>query len=197
MKAFVLAEAAAELVQTGRHMLAMGLVAGHDGNISVRLSENEILVTPSGISKGRMTPAELLLVDMQGKVISANASGGLKPTSELPMHLEVYRRNPEARAVLHAHSPFATAFALAGRTLHSRLPEVTECLGEIPLLPFAEPGTQELAAGVGGAAAKGVRGALMAEHGSVVWGDCLTQALCRLEELEQACRIEWLASFLK
>lgn len=195
MKPFILAQTAAEMVQTGRKMLAAGLVAGHDGNISVRLSENAVLVTPAGRSKGDLAAADLLLVDMEGRVISAQQAG--KPTSELLMHLQVYRDNPEARAVLHAHSPYATAFALAGRTLCSRLPEVTECLGEIPLLPFAEPGTQQLADGVGAAAARGLRGALLAEHGSVVWGDGLTQALCRLEELELACKIEFLASFLK
>ncbi len=113
------------------------------------------------------------------------------------MHLRVYQADPAARAVLHAHSPYATAFALAGRTLQSRLPEVTECLGEIPLLPFAEPGTQQLADGVGQAVAQGARGALLAEHGCVVWGDSLSQALYRLEEMELACKIEWLASFLK
>ncbi len=194
MKQFSLAQTAAELVQTGGRMLAAGLVAGHDGNISVRLNEQEILVTPAGKSKGELGPADLLLVDLQGRVLS---HGPGRPTSELPMHLRVYQADPAARAVLHAHSPYATAFALAGRTLQSRLPEVTECLGDIPLLPFAEPGTQQLADGVGQAVAQGARGALLAEHGCVVWGDSLSQALYRLEEMELACKIEWLASFLK
>ena len=87
------------------------------------------------------------------------------------MHLQIYQNNPEVQAVVHAHSPFATAFAAAGRTLQgSCLPEVTECLGEIPLLPFAEPGTEQLGLAVG-QAARQYRGALLAAHGSVAWGE--------------------------
>ena len=177
MKQFTLTAAAAEIVEVGRRLLLNGMIAGHDGNISIRLNENEILVTPAGRSKGELTAADLLLVDMQGHMLPNVAAPGLKPTSELPMHLQIYQHNPEIQAVVHAHSPFATAFAAAGRTLQdSCLPEVTECLGEIPLLPFAKPGTEQL--------------------GSVAWGVNLRQAFYRMEELELACKIEFLASFL-
>lgn len=196
MKQFTLSAAAAEIVEVGRRLLLSGMIAGHDGNISVRLNEKEILVTPAGRSKGDLTVAELLLVDMQGRPLPNAAAPGLKPTSELPMHLQVYQNNPEVQAVVHAHSPFATAFAAAGRTLQgSCLPEVTECLGEIPLLPFAEPGTEQLGLAVG-SAARQYRGALLEAHGSVAWGVNLRQAYYRLEELELACKIEWLAGFL-
>lgn len=196
MQQFSMAGAAAEIMEVGRRLLLGGLIAGHDGNISVRLNEQEILVTPAGRSKGDLQPAELLLVDMEGRMAPNAAAVGLKPTSELPMHLAIYQQNPQVRAVVHAHSPFATAFAAAGRTLQgSALPEVTECLGNVPLLPFAKPGTQELAAAVG-EAAKLRRAALLAAHGSVAWGADLRQAYYRIEELELACKIEFLASFL-
>lgn len=184
--------AAEEICAVGRRLLAAGMVAGNDGNISVRFSANEVLLTPTGVSKGELEPDRLALVNLQGELLS-----GAQPSSELPLHLRVYQANPELNAVIHAHSPFAAAFALAGRTLTGcRLAEVTECLGEIPLLPYAQPGSQELAEGVG-RAAQSFRGALMAEHGPVTWGENLRQALYRLEELELACKISWLAAQLK
>lgn len=197
MKQFTMAKTAAEIVEVGRCLLVSGLVAGHDGNISVRLGENEILITAAGSAKGNLDPAELLLVDMQGQMAPNVAAPGLRPTSELAMHLAVYRQNPEVRAVVHAHSPFATAFAAAGHTLQgSCLPEVTECLGEIPLLPFAKPGTEQLGQAVG-EAAREYRGALLEAHGSVAWGANLREAYYRIEELELACKIEWLATYIK
>lgn len=185
-------QAAAEIVEVGRRLLAAGLVAGNDGNISVRLSEDEVLVTPTGVSKGELTAERLVLVNLQGEVLE----GWLRPTSELGVHLQVYRNNLAARAVIHAHAPHATAFALAGRTLAGcRLAEVTECLGEIPLVPYAPPGSAALALGVGEKAAD-YRGVLMEAHGPVTWGENLRQALYRMEELELACKIAWLAIFL-
>ncbi|MBQ3199790.1 MAG: class II aldolase/adducin family protein [Firmicutes bacterium] len=185
--------AAAEVVAVGQRLLAAGLVAGNDGNISVRLSEDEVLLTPTGVSKGELAQDTLVVVDMQGNVLS----GRLKPTSEWAMHLQVYRQNPAAGAVIHAHAPHATAFALAGKTLSGcRLAEVTECLGEIPLLPFALPGSLKLAEQVGRAAAD-FHGALLEAHGPVCWGDNLRQALYRMEELELACKIVLLAGLLK
>lgn len=185
--------AAAEVVSVGQRLLAAGLVAGNDGNISVRLSENEVLLTPTGVSKGELAQDSLVVVDMQGNVLS----GRLKPTSEWAMHLQVYWQNPAVRAVVHAHAPHATAFALAGKTLSGcRLAEVTECLGEIPLLPFAPPGSLKLAEQVG-MAAQDYYGALLEAHGPVCWGGDLRQALYRMEELELACKIVLLAGLLK
>jgi L-fuculose-phosphate aldolase len=185
-------QAAAELVEVGQRLLSAGLVAGNDGNISVRLSRDEVLVTPTGVSKGELTAERLVLVNVRGEVLE----GSLKPTSELGVHLQVYRNNPTLRAVIHAHAPYATAFALAGRTLSGcRLAEVTECLGEIPLVPYAKPGSVELALGVGERAAA-YRGVFMEAHGPVTWGENLRQALYRMEELELACKITWLAQLL-
>lgn len=185
--------AAAEVVAVGQRLLAAGLVAGNDGNISVRLSEDEVLLTPTGVSKGELAQDALVVVDMQSNVLS----GKLEPTSEWAMHLQVYRQNPAVRAVIHAHAPHATAFALAGKTLSGcRLAEVTECLGEIPLLSFAPPGSLKLAEQVG-TAARDFNGALLEAHGPVCWGDNLRQALYRMEELELACKIVLLAGLLK
>lgn len=190
------AEAAAMIIECGRRVYASGLVAGNDGNISVRLDENRVLMTPTGQSKGELTGEDLVVLDMQGQVLQ----GRRKPTSEWELHLQVYANDGRQRGVLHAHSPFAAAFAAAGEALPAdcRLAEVTECLGEIPLLPYAAPGSRELASGVGrAAAAQKYNGALLESHGPVLWGESLTQALYRLEELELACKIEWLSRCLK
>ncbi|HIU11024.1 MAG TPA: class II aldolase/adducin family protein [Candidatus Avidehalobacter gallistercoris] len=193
MKPITYERAAADIVTAGARLYQTGLVAGNDGNLSVRLNENEVLLTPTGVSKGELLPDMLVLVDMQGDVLS----GRLRPTSEWALHLMVYQHDPEMRAVIHAHAPYAAAFALAGRGLSGcKLAEVTECLGEIPLLPYAPPGSIELARQVGQAAADS-RGALMAAHGPVCWGADMRQALYRLEELELACRIVWLAEQMK
>lgn len=184
--------AAAEICEVGRRLLAAGLVAGNDGNISVRISDKEVLLTPAGISKGELTPADLVLVDMRGAVLE----GTRRPTSEMALHLAVYQAAPGVGAVIHAHAPYATAFALAGRTLiGSRLAEVTECLGEIPLVRFAPPGTAELASGAAEKAAAH-NGVLLEAHGPVVWGDTLRRALYRMEELELACKITAIAEGL-
>lgn len=190
------AEAATAIIECGKRLCDRGLVAGNDGNISIRLSEEEVLLTPTGVSKGELCGQDLVVLDMAGKPLR----GSRRVTSEWALHLQVYANDSRQRCVLHAHSPFATAFAAAGESLPGdcRLAEVTECLGEIPLLPFAPPGSRELAQGIGRAA--GLRrysGALLESHGPVVWGEDLRQSLYRLEELELACKIEWLSRFLR
>ncbi len=193
MKPITYERAAADIVAAGARLYQAGLVAGNDGNLSVRLNENEVLLTPTGVSKGELAPDMLALVDMRGNVLA----GRMRPTSEWALHLAVYQHDPAVRAVIHAHAPYAAAFALAGRDLSGcKLAEVTECLGEIPLLPYAPPGSRELAEQVGRAAAS-CRGALMAAHGPVCWGADIRQALYRLEELELACKIVWLAEQMK
>ena len=185
-------KAAEEIVAAGQRLYSGGLVAGNDGNLSIRISENEVLLTPTGLSKGELAADKLVLVNMRGE----QTAGSLLPTSEMFMHLAVYANNPGLRAVVHAHAPHATAFALAGRTLAGcRLAEVTECLGKIPLLPFAPPGSRELAEQAGRAAVE-YNGALLAEHGPVFWGEDMRRAMYRLEEMELACKIVLLAQRL-
>lgn len=187
-----LAQAAAEIVSVGQRLYAGGMAAGNSGNISVRLGDNAVLMTPTGVCKGDLTADMLVVLDMAGKVLW----GTRRPTSEAGMHLAVYRQTPAVGAVIHAHTPFAVAFALAGKTPGEyRLAEITERLGAIPLLPYAPPGSPALAEQTGAAAAK-YGGALLAEHGPVIWDKNLREALYGIEELEAACKAVILSRLL-
>lgn len=193
MRKIAIDEAAAEIIDTGRKLYAAGMAAGNSGNISVRVSDNEVLMTPTGVCKGELVPEDLVLVDLDGRQLQ----GVRRATSEGAMHLAVYRANEQTGAVIHAHSPYACAFALAGRTLNDyRLAEITERLGEIPLLPYARPGSSLLAEQVGAVAAD-CCGALLAEHGPVVWTANLREARYNIEELEAVCRTVILAAALQ
>lgn len=185
--------AAAELIAVGKRLYAGGMTAGNSGNISTRVGADKVLITPTGVCKGDLTAEMLVLVDMDGRILS----GVLKPTSELEMHLAVYRKNAAARAVVHTHSPYAAAFALAGESWAKyRLAEITERLGEIPLLAYAPPGSKKLAEQVADIADEYL-GALLAEHGPVVWGESLKEAVYNIEELEAACKVILLSKLLK
>ncbi len=119
-----------EIVRVGRLMFDKGWIAANDGNITVRLEEGRVLATPRGVSKGMLKPEDLVVVDMAGNKIS----GPLEVTTEIGMHLTIYRERPDVRAVVHAHPPTATGFAVAGRALNlGTLPEVIICLGSVPL----------------------------------------------------------------
>lgn len=193
MKAMDINEATCGIIEVGRKLYAAGMAAGNSGNISVRLGANEVLLTATGVCKGDLTADDLVVLDLAGNVLA----GSRKPTSEAGMHLAVYRANAAAGAVIHAHSPYASAFALAGKTLADyRLAEITERLGAIPLLPYAPPGSALLAEQVG-AVADMYTGALLAEHGPVVWAANLREARYDIEELEAACRVVTLAALLK
>lgn len=193
MKQILLEQAAEEIIAVGKRLYAAGMAAGNSGNISVRLSENEVLMTPTGVCKGDLTRDMLVVLDMDGRQVS----GTMRPTSEGGLHLAVYRQNPQARAVIHAHTPCAAAFALAGRALREyRLAEITERLGDIPLLPYALPGSSRLAEQVGEVAAS-CGGALLAEHGPVIWDESLREALYGIEELEAACKVVLLSRLLR
>ena len=127
-----------EIVQVGRLMFEKGWIAANDGNITVRLDSGHLLATPRGVSKGMLKPEDLAVVDMDGNKIS----GPLEVTTEIGMHLTIYRERPDVNAVVHAHPATATGFAVAGRALNlGTLPEVIICLGSVPL---AEYGCREL-----------------------------------------------------
>lgn len=193
MKVMDINEATCGIIEVGRKLYAAGMAAGNSGNISVRLGADEVLLTATGVCKGDLTAEDLVVLDLAGNVLA----GSRKPTSEVGMHLAVYRANAAAGAVIHAHSPYASAFALAGKTLADyRLAEITERLGAIPLLPYAPPGSALLAEQVG-AVADMYTGALLAEHGPVVWAENLREARYDIEELEAACRVVTLAALLK
>jgi L-fuculose-phosphate aldolase len=163
-------------------MYARGLVAANDGNISARVSETELWTTPSGVSKGYMTGDMLVKLDISGNILESG--GGAKPSSEARLHLAIYRKCPDVLAVCHAHPPVATTFAAAGLPLdRALLQEAVVLLGEIPLAPYAAPGSEELADGAA-ALCPAYNGALLEHHGAVTWGDGVMQALFRMESVE-------------
>jgi L-fuculose-phosphate aldolase len=135
-------EAREEIVAVCRRLHERGLIAGSDGNVSVRIAADRLLVTPSGIAKIDVGPADLVEVSPDG----AHLAGTRRASSEVKVHLRIYRRRPDVRAVVHAHPPTATGFALAGEDFMSPvLPELIYHMGQVPLIPYATPGTEELA----------------------------------------------------
>jgi L-fuculose-phosphate aldolase len=161
-------------------------VAGADGNVSVRLGPDLLLVTPRGRLKRDLTADDLVRVDLAGR----HLGGFHKASSELDLHLRIYRVRPDVGAVVHAHPPTATGFAVAGEGLPADvLPEVTLLFGEVPLVPYATPGTPQVGALVAPVAASGHEGALLANHGAVTWGTDLAAAQIRMESLEHAAKI--------
>lgn len=179
------AAAARQVVAWCRRLWEAGLIAGVDGNLSVRVSPERVLVTPSGLPKANLRAADLVEVTAAGRPVR----GRHRPTSELDLHLRIYRAAPEARAVVHAHPPVATAFAVVGRSVPMDvLPETAVLLGDVPLVPYATPGTPALGDRVEPLVAGRVA-LLLANHGAVAWGATLAEAGSRMECLEHAARI--------
>ena len=136
----------ADIVEVGRRMYARGYTASNDGNISVRLGQDRLLMTPKSVCKGFMTPDMMCITDLDGRKLQ----GDRDPSSEMLMHLEVYRQRPDVQAVVHAHPPTATGFAVAGIPLdRAVLAEVLTTLGSIPIADYATPSTSELPEAVG------------------------------------------------
>lgn len=177
--------ASAAIVRVCRRLYERGLVAGPDGNISVRLTNDVILVTPSGMSKVDVSPDDLVLVNLAGAVLE----GARRPSSELRMHLRIYQRRSDVRAVVHAHPPTATGFAVAGQAFVAPvLPEVILQMGEVPIVSYATPGTDELADTCDPYLDRH-DAFLMANHGATTLGPTLGLAHQRMESLEHAARI--------
>ena len=169
-----------------RQLAAHGLIAGRDGNLSVRLGANRVLVTPSGLIKSLLEPADMVEVDLSGKPLRR---GVRKPTSELDLHLRILRQRPDAQAVVHAHPPAATGFAVAGDAIPGNLlPELIFVVGRVPLVPYGTPGTPELGERVA-PYLEGHDALLLANHGAVTMGRSLDEAWIRMESLEHAARI--------
>lgn len=186
------AEAAAGIVTVCRRLYERGLIAGGEGNVSVRVAEDRILATPAGLSKVDVGERDLVVVAPDGR----HLFGGRRVSTEIAMHLRLYARRPDVRAVVHAHPPAATGFALAGEDFMAGvLPEVIFGLGAVPLVPYAMPGTPELADRLEAFAA-GHDVFLLANHGATSCGPTLTLAHQRMESLEQAARIVLAARLL-
>ncbi len=168
------------IVDIGRRMYSRGFVAANDGNISVRTGGNEIIATPTGVSKGFMTEDMLVKLSMDGRVLGSGS-----PSSEILMHLQVYAENPEVFAVTHAHPPIATSFAVAGIALERPiLPEAFVNLGTVPVARYATPGTPGVADSVA-PFCRTHRAVLLANHGALTWGRDAIEAYFRLETVEQ------------
>ena len=172
--------------RVGRLLYDRGYVAANDGNISVKVGEDRLLITPSGVSKGRMTPEMLLVTDMDGTVIE----GDRHPSSEGKMHLEVYRGRPDVNAVVHAHPPVSTAFAVCRRGLETPyLSELVAGLGQVPCTTsFAMLSTEEVPESVRPYLAEH-NALLLANHGALAWGSDLWEAFDRLETVEHTAKI--------
>jgi L-fuculose-phosphate aldolase len=169
-----------------RQLAAQGLIAGRDGNLSVRLGPERVLVTPSGFIKSLVTPSDMVEVDLSGKTRRRSSR---KPTSELELHLRILRHRPDVHAVVHAHPPTATGFAVAGVTIPGNLlPELIFLVGPVPLVPFGMPGTPALGDQVVPYLDKH-DALLLANHGAVTMGSTLDEAWIRMETLEHSARI--------
>ena len=169
-----------------RQLAAQGLIAGRDGNLSVRLAADRILVTPSGHLKALVSARDMVEVNLGGE---ARRAGPRKPTSELDLHLRILRHRPDVHAVVHAHPPMATAFAVAGEEIPANLlPELIFVVGPVPLVPYGTPGTPELGDRVM-PYLQGHDALLLANHGAVTMGKTLDEAWIRMESLEHCARI--------
>lgn len=180
---------AEEIVAIGKRIYDKGFVASNDGNISIRLKNDLVMITPSGVSKGFMEISDLIITDLRGNIVS----GDKKPSSELQMHLTIYQERPDINGVCHAHTPYATAFAVAGISIEEpALTEVVVSLGGIPLVPFGVTGTPELSNNLR-PFVKNHNAFLLANHGALAIGKDLLTAYYNLETLEHTAHILYLA----
>lgn len=182
----------AQMCEIGRRMYAKGFVAANDGNITVKTAENEIWTTPTGVSKGYMTPDMMIKVNISGEILE----GIYKPSSELKLHLKVYRERSDVNAVIHAHPPISTAFTVAGKTINDRiLSETIIQLGYIPVAKFATPSTKELPETIAGYLPDH-DAILLAHHGAITMGADLFNAFSKMETLEFSAQISLYAKLL-
>ncbi len=174
-----------QLVQACRLLYERGLIAGFDGNASVRSGRGTVLVTPAGVHKGLMNPRDVVELDLQ---TGAPVSGG-QPTSEIGMHLAVLKQRSDVTAVVHSHAPTAVAMSLLRNiSINGVLPELVIALGEVKTVPYARPGTDALAQRVA-AALEQSNAVIIERHGTVAVGRTISEALARTEMIEHAARV--------
>ena len=181
-----------QICDIGRRIYSRNMVAANDGNISVKLNDNEFLCTPTGVSKGFMTEEMLVKMDLDGNILE----GTYKPSSEIKMHLRVFKENPQVQGVVHAHPLTATAFACAGMSLDEPvLVEGILALGCVPLAHFALPGTTDVPDSIA-PYCKNYNAVLLANHGALTWGTSLIQAYYRMETTEYYAKILMMNNFI-
>lgn len=185
-------EAAGAIINIGRKLYEKGMVASNDGNISVRIGDDAVMITPTGVSKGALTREMLLTVTLDGELIAGSA----KKSTETAMHLRLYKENPEIRVAVHAHPAFATSFAIAGIALDAPIyPEAYAIVGEVPLAPYATPGTQEVPDSIAPFACTH-NAVLLSNHGALTWGKTPEQAYFRMESLEGYARVTMYSKYI-
>jgi L-fuculose-phosphate aldolase len=180
------------IIEAGKRAYARGYVAANDGNISARIDKNHILITPTGMNKGLMKASDLIVVDMRGKIIS----GKRKPSSEIHMHLQIYKERSDVNSVCHLHPPYATGFAVAGIPLdQDALSEAVIVLGKVPLVEYGTPGSEELY----GKLLPHLWDSdafLLANHGALTVGADIFDAYNKMETLEHTAQSVFIAKQL-
>jgi len=187
-----------EIIKVGQLLYQKEFIVSNDGNISARLDKNHFLCTPSGLCKGMMRQEELLIIDINGnRIDSPNAlNKNLRPTSEMAMHLEVYKNRPAIQAVVHAHPPTAVALSIANISLaECMLPEVIVTLGLIKTTPYSTPSSEENATAIRDAI-KNHDAIMLQRHGSLAVGNTPMQAFHRTETIEQIARITFMSRLM-
>ena len=176
-----------ERCEIGKRVYNRGMVASNDGNFSVKLNDNEYLCTPTGVSKGFMTPEYICKVDAQGNTLEANE--GFRPSSEIKMHMRIYQERPDVKAVVHAHPMYATTFAIAGQPLMDPImPEAVIFLGGVPLAKYGTPGTFEVPDSIM-EFLPDYDAVLLENHGALSYGDSLLSAYHKMESVEFYARL--------
>jgi len=176
-----------EMCEIGKRVYNRGMVAANDGNFSVKLSDNEFLCTPTGVSKGFMTTEYICKVDAKGNVITANK--GFKPSSEIKMHMRVYQERPDVKSVVHAHPLYATTFAIAGIALTAPImPEAVIALGCVPLAKYGTPSTMEIPDAIS-PYLQHFDAVLLENHGALTFSDSLLGAYHKMESVEFYARL--------
>lgn len=183
-----------EICEIGKRIYNRNMVAANDGNISVKLNDNEFLCTPTGVSKGFMTPDYICKVDKDGKVLEANE--GYRPSSEIKMHMRVYKERPDVMSVVHAHPMYATAFAIAGIPLTQPImPEAIITLGAVPIAEYGTPSTEEIPDAVS-KYLPNYDAVLLQNHGALTYGDSLLNAYHKMESVEFYAQLLFLSKQL-
>jgi L-fuculose-phosphate aldolase len=178
-------ELAREVVRVCHRLYEKGLIAGGEGNVSVRLSPDVILATTAGVCKGDIDETQIVALSGEGRPLESNRT----PSTEIRMHLALYKQRPDVAAVVHAHPPTATGFGVAGLDFMAPvLPELLVLTGPVPLVPYGRPGTDELPDRIAPFACD-YDAFLLANHGVTTVGTSLDEALLRMESLEQGARI--------
>ncbi len=193
-----MSDAARRMAKCCRRLADLGLIAGADGNISMRVGENRVLVTPSGVIKADVSTEDMVEVDFTGAVVGGGGGGGgtYTPSAELNLHLEVLRLREDVMAVIHAHPPVATGISVSGQEFDwDALPEMVFWVGRVPVVPYGAPGTPELAARIA-PFVQGHDAWILANHGAVSVGASLDEAQIRMETLEHSAKIVFTARLL-